>query len=62
MIGRRAFLVGTGAGLLAAPLAAEAQQAEKVFKIGFLTLGSSASPLLDAFYQGGSSGIRVGEN
>jgi putative ABC transport system substrate-binding protein len=33
---RRAFLAGTGAMLLAAPLAAEAQPAEKVWRIGVL--------------------------
>jgi putative tryptophan/tyrosine transport system substrate-binding protein len=34
---RRAFLAGTGAVLLAAPLAAEAQQAGKVYRIGVLS-------------------------
>ena len=33
---RRAFILATGAGLLAAPLAAAAQQAEKVWQIGLL--------------------------
>jgi hypothetical protein len=33
---RRTFLAGTGAVLLAAPLAAEAQQAGKVARIGYL--------------------------
>ncbi len=36
MIDRRTFLAGTGAVLLAAPLAAEAQQAGKVWRIGYL--------------------------
>ena len=36
MIDRRTLLAGTGAVLLAAPLAAEAQQAEKVYRIGYL--------------------------
>ena len=36
MIDRRTFLAGTGAVLLAAPLAAEAQQAGKVWRIGWL--------------------------
>jgi putative tryptophan/tyrosine transport system substrate-binding protein len=51
---RRAFL-GTLAGcLLAAPLAAEAQQAGKVPRIGYLGLTSPSDrpPLLDAFRQG----------
>ena len=50
---RRAFLAGTGAVLLAAPLAAEAQQAAKVPRIGWLqanqALGSWAQ---EAFLQG----------
>jgi len=50
---RRAFVVGAGAVLLAAPLAAQAQQAEKVSRIGFLFYGASGpSPELDAFRQG----------
>jgi putative tryptophan/tyrosine transport system substrate-binding protein len=51
---RRLFL-GTLAGtLLAAPLAAEAEQAEKVWRIGFLEAGSSSvnRHFLDAFRQG----------
>ena len=38
---RRAFLAGTGAALLAAPLAAEGQQAGKVYRVGIL--GEKAS-------------------
>jgi putative ABC transport system substrate-binding protein len=53
---RRAFLAIMAGGLLAAPLAAEAQQAGKVFRIGYLVLGSLESPetrpSLDAFRQG----------
>jgi hypothetical protein len=42
---RRTFLTGAGAVLLAAPLAAEAQPARKVYKIGSLNPGlSSESP------------------
>jgi putative ABC transport system substrate-binding protein len=54
VIDRRTFLAGTGAVLVAAPFAADAQQAGKVPRIGFLgtrTL-SDTSPLLDAFRQG----------
>jgi putative ABC transport system substrate-binding protein len=48
---RRTFLVTFAGGILAAPLAAEAQTAEKVYRIGML--GSSASdPLVEAFKQG----------
>src|SRR2546426_9979670 len=36
VIDRRTFLAGTGAVLLAAPLAAEAQPAGKVYRIGLL--------------------------
>ena len=36
MIARRTFLAGTGAVLLAAPLAAETQQAGRVYRIGIL--------------------------
>ncbi len=37
MMDRRTFLAGTGAVLLAAPVAAEAQQAGRVFRIGLLS-------------------------
>jgi putative ABC transport system substrate-binding protein len=54
VIDRRTFLAGTGAVLLAAPLAAEAQQAQKVWHIGYL--GQNSQPevqhLLDALRQG----------
>ena len=53
MIDRRTFLAGTGAVLLAAPLAAEAQQAAKVPRIGYLTGNRATVPLLrEAFRQG----------
>ena len=45
MIDRRTFLAGTGAVLLAAPLAAEAQPAAKVYRIGFL---GNSTPALEA--------------
>jgi len=38
---RRAFLTTMAGGLLAAPLAAEGQQAKKVWRIGYLTGGSA---------------------
>ena len=40
MIDRRTFLAGTGAVLLAAPLAGEAQQASKVYRVGWVSLNS----------------------
>jgi putative ABC transport system substrate-binding protein len=53
VIDRRTFLAGTGAVLLAAPLAAEAQQAAKVPRIGYLVTNLAANPHLpEAFRQG----------
>jgi putative ABC transport system substrate-binding protein len=49
---RRTFLAGTGAVLLAAPLAVEAQEAAKVPRIGWLGGSAAASPLREAFLQG----------
>jgi putative ABC transport system substrate-binding protein len=50
---RRAFLGTVAGGLLAAPLAAEAQTAGKVYNIGYLGLGSSfAGPNRTAFNRG----------
>jgi putative tryptophan/tyrosine transport system substrate-binding protein len=43
VIDRRTFLSGTGAVLLAAPLAADAQQAGKVYRIGLLGAGSQVT-------------------
>jgi putative ABC transport system substrate-binding protein len=56
-IPRRAFMAVIVGGLLAAPLAAEAQQAGKVYRVGMLWFGSSLDdpPVrlrLDAFQQG----------
>lgn len=49
---RRVFL-GTLAGcLLAAPLAAEAQQAGKVDRVGFITLASLSDPRIEWFRKG----------
>jgi len=54
MMDRRAFISGITVGLLAAPLAAGAQPAEKVFRVGFLTAYSSGADgfLFDSFRQG----------
>jgi len=50
---RREFIGTLAGGLLAAPPAAEAQQAAKVARIGFLALNLAASPHLpEAFRQG----------
>jgi putative ABC transport system substrate-binding protein len=51
---RRTFLAGTGAVLLAAPLAAEGQQGGKAYQIGFLPAGASLAHRrqLDALREG----------
>ena len=49
---RRTFLAGTGAVLLAAPLAGEAQQATKVPRIGFLRVGSPPPSYINPFRKG----------
>ena len=51
---RRTFLAGTGAVLLAAPLAAEAQQAKKVYRIGYLSCRLSDRHRLSASFLQGS--------
>ena len=48
---RRWFLIGAGA-LLAAPLAAEAQQAGKVHRIGLLRVGPPPPSFIEPFWQG----------
>jgi len=53
VIDRRTFLAGTGAVLLAAPFGAEAQQAAKIARIGWLGNSPSDLPhLREAFLQG----------
>ena len=52
MIDRRAFITGITLGLLVAPLAAEGQQAGKVYRIGFLRAGQPPESYLDGFQQG----------
>src|SRR5262249_44859517 len=49
---RRAFLGALSGSLLTAPLAAEAQQAGKVYRIGFLRAGPPPRPWVEAFQQG----------
>src|SRR5260370_34445838 len=51
---RRTFLGALASGVLAAPLAVEAQQPGRVPRIGFLSVTSPSDrpPLLDAFRQG----------
>ena len=55
MISRRQVIFGLGAGALAAPLAAGAQQAAKVYRVGVLGFADAISPenpTLRAFRQG----------
>ncbi len=52
MITRRTFLATVTGGPLAAPLAAEAQQAGKVHRIGYLSGSSATAHLIEAFRQG----------
>src|ERR1700730_7323191 len=65
-LGRRRFLALVSGGLLAAPLAAQAQQAGKIPRIGVLNTGSpsaSSEPLMGAFRQGLSeAGYVEGQN
>ena len=49
---RRAFLGSLAGVLLSAPLAAEAQPAGKMAKVGILIVGSAPDPLLEAFRRG----------
>jgi putative tryptophan/tyrosine transport system substrate-binding protein len=55
-VDRRAFIGTLTGGLLAAPLAAEGQQARKVYRIGWLGVAPPTSPSLqrlsEAFLQG----------
>jgi hypothetical protein len=51
MITRRVFVGSLAGGLVAAPLAAEAQQAAKIARIGYLSPGLVAASL-EAFRQG----------
>jgi putative ABC transport system substrate-binding protein len=50
---RREFIGALAGGLVAAPLAAEAQQAAKIARIGYLSINLAANPhLREAFLQG----------
>jgi ABC-type uncharacterized transport system substrate-binding protein len=56
MISRRRFLGSAGAAILAAPLAAGAEQAGKVYKVGYLWAGSSSDTIAE-----GTTSFRSGE-
>jgi len=49
---RRAFIGTIAGGLLARPLAGEAQQPGKVYRIGYLSIASGPSPRTEALRQG----------
>jgi putative tryptophan/tyrosine transport system substrate-binding protein len=49
---RRTFITGMTGGLLAMPLAAEAQPAGKVYRLGVLSLGTASTPYQQAFREG----------
>jgi putative tryptophan/tyrosine transport system substrate-binding protein len=55
---RRTFLGGTGAVLLAAPLAAEAQQAAGTPRVGFLSPSSLSDPRTARYFQALVQGLR----
>ena len=50
-LGRRRFMAALASGLLAAPLAAQAQQAGKVYRIGVLLASDSPTLNVEAFRQ-----------
>ncbi len=52
MTTRRAFIGTIAGGLLARPLAGEAQQPGKVYRIGYLSIASGPSPRTEALRQG----------
>ncbi len=54
VIDRRTFLCGITLGTLSAPLAAEAQQAEKIRRVGFL------GPAAERVYTDSLRGLRAG--
>src|SRR5712692_2403750 len=49
---RRTFMAVLAGGIVVAPLAAEAQQAGKVYRIGYLSIASGPSPRTEALRQG----------
>jgi putative ABC transport system substrate-binding protein len=57
-VDRRAFIAVLTGGLLAAPLAAEAQPAGKVYRIAFLGGGSSTDGYSEAFREAFRQGLR----
>jgi putative ABC transport system substrate-binding protein len=65
MNNRRKFIVALGAGALAAPFHAFAQQQGKVWRVGVLSVGSAstAGHLVEAFFKGMADlGYQEGRN
>src|SRR5438067_2343970 len=58
MMDRRTFLVGTGAVLLATPLAAEAQPATRVRRVGIYSDATLTGPLAPERLEAFRSGLR----
>jgi putative ABC transport system substrate-binding protein len=57
-VNRRTFLSSVTAGLLAAPLAAEAQAPQKVARVGYLSNGSASDPRRVALFGALQQGLR----
>ena len=58
MIDRRTFLAGTGAVLLATPLAAEGQPTANIPRVGFLSPSSLSDPRTSRYFQALRQGLR----
>ena len=58
MIDRRTFLAGTGAVLLAAPLAVDAQPVGNIARVGFLSPSSLSDPRTSRYFQALRQGLR----
>jgi putative tryptophan/tyrosine transport system substrate-binding protein len=58
VIDRRTFLAGTGAVLLAAPLAADAQQPEKVWRVGYLGNTPLTDPVVAGYFEALRHGLQ----
>jgi putative ABC transport system substrate-binding protein len=58
VIDRRTFIAGTGAVLLAAPLAASAQQTRKVYRIGYLGNSPPNTPEISRLHEAFRQGLR----
>ncbi len=62
-LGRRRFIATVAGGLLAAPLAVEAQQAQRIFRVGVLSPGAAPPGPLEALSQGlHALGYKEGRN